>query len=206
MVSKRSKGRPVRGPEADLRSGLDLARRLTRMLVRGMETGLAPMRAHTHNDHTKADGFGGFELTAGVGRGGDAATRTKRELWPRASTRPRPPRWRPGAKGYIRASCSPGGGRSERHRMNDASAMEIGAWVTTAGLAGATELDLLHGFCERAAARRAAARARPRPHRHAAPDPRGPRLPLEPGARAGRAHGHRVRADERGWRGCGEVA
>ena len=36
--------------------------------------------------------------------------------------------------------------------MNDASAMEIGAWVTTAGLAGATELDLLHGFCERAAA------------------------------------------------------
>jgi adenylate cyclase len=36
--------------------------------------------------------------------------------------------------------------------MNDASAMEIGAWVTTAGLAGAAELDLLHGFCERAAA------------------------------------------------------
>jgi adenylate cyclase len=36
--------------------------------------------------------------------------------------------------------------------MNDASAMEIGAWVTTAGLAGATELDLLHGFRERAAA------------------------------------------------------
>jgi hypothetical protein len=35
--------------------------------------------------------------------------------------------------------------------MNDASAMEIGAWVTTAGLSGATELDLLHGFCERAA-------------------------------------------------------
>ena len=36
--------------------------------------------------------------------------------------------------------------------MNNASAIEIGAWVTTAGLAGAAELDLLHGFCERAAA------------------------------------------------------
>ena len=36
--------------------------------------------------------------------------------------------------------------------MNDASATEIGAWVTTAGLAGATEPELLRGFCERAAA------------------------------------------------------
>jgi adenylate cyclase len=33
--------------------------------------------------------------------------------------------------------------------MNDASAAEIGAWVTTAGLAGASEPDLLHGFCAR---------------------------------------------------------
>jgi adenylate cyclase len=54
--------------------------------------------------------------------------------------------------------------------MNDASAMEIGAWVTTAGLAGAAELDLLHGFCERAAAA-GLPLARARPHRHAAPDP-----------------------------------
>ena len=36
--------------------------------------------------------------------------------------------------------------------MNDASATEIGAWVTAAGLAGATEPELLRGFCERAAA------------------------------------------------------
>ena len=36
--------------------------------------------------------------------------------------------------------------------MNDASATEIGAWVTAAGLAGATEPDLLRGFCERAVA------------------------------------------------------
>ena len=41
---------------------------------------------------------------------------------------------------------------SERHRMNVASATEIGAWVTTTGLAGASELDLLRGFCERLAA------------------------------------------------------
>ena len=34
--------------------------------------------------------------------------------------------------------------------MNDASAKEIGAWVTAAGLAGATEPELLRGFCERA--------------------------------------------------------
>lgn len=36
--------------------------------------------------------------------------------------------------------------------MNDASVTEIGAWVTTAGLAGAVEPDLLRGFCERLAA------------------------------------------------------
>lgn len=36
--------------------------------------------------------------------------------------------------------------------MNDASATEIGTWVTAAGLAGASEPDLLHGFCERVAA------------------------------------------------------
>jgi adenylate cyclase len=36
--------------------------------------------------------------------------------------------------------------------MNDAPATEVGAWVTAAGLAGATEPDLLHGFCERAVA------------------------------------------------------
>ena len=36
--------------------------------------------------------------------------------------------------------------------MNDASATEIGAWVTAAGLAGAAEPELLRGFCERAAA------------------------------------------------------
>jgi adenylate cyclase len=36
--------------------------------------------------------------------------------------------------------------------MNDASATEIGTWVTTTGLAGASELDLLRGFCERLAA------------------------------------------------------
>jgi adenylate cyclase len=36
--------------------------------------------------------------------------------------------------------------------MKDASATEIGAWITTAGLAGAAEPDLLHGFCERAVA------------------------------------------------------
>ena len=33
--------------------------------------------------------------------------------------------------------------------MNNASATEIGAWVTTAGLAGLPEPDLLRGFCER---------------------------------------------------------
>ena len=38
--------------------------------------------------------------------------------------------------------------------MNDASATEIGAWVTAAGLAGAAEPDLLRGFCERAVAAR----------------------------------------------------
>jgi adenylate cyclase len=36
--------------------------------------------------------------------------------------------------------------------MNDASATAIGAWVTAAGLAGATEPELLRGFCERAVA------------------------------------------------------
>jgi adenylate cyclase len=36
--------------------------------------------------------------------------------------------------------------------MNDASATEIGAWVTAAGLAKASEPDLLRGFCERAVA------------------------------------------------------
>ena len=36
--------------------------------------------------------------------------------------------------------------------MDDASAKEVGAWVTAAGLAGATEPELLRGFCERAAA------------------------------------------------------
>src|SRR4051794_10102240 len=36
--------------------------------------------------------------------------------------------------------------------MNDASATEIGAWVTAAGLAGASEPELLRGFCERATA------------------------------------------------------
>ena len=36
--------------------------------------------------------------------------------------------------------------------MNDASATEIGAWVTAAGLVGSAEPDLLRGFCERAAA------------------------------------------------------
>jgi len=36
--------------------------------------------------------------------------------------------------------------------MNDASATEIGAWVTAAGLAGAAEPELLRGFCERSAA------------------------------------------------------
>ena len=36
--------------------------------------------------------------------------------------------------------------------MNDASATELGAWVAAAGLAGATEPDLLRGFCERAVA------------------------------------------------------
>jgi adenylate cyclase len=36
--------------------------------------------------------------------------------------------------------------------MNDASATEIGAWVTAAGLAGAAEPELLRGFCERTAA------------------------------------------------------
>ena len=36
--------------------------------------------------------------------------------------------------------------------MNDAPATEVGAWVTAAGLAGATEPDLLRGFCERAVA------------------------------------------------------
>ena len=33
--------------------------------------------------------------------------------------------------------------------MNGAATMEIGAWVTTAGLAGAAEPDLLRGFCAR---------------------------------------------------------
>src|SRR5215207_4970827 len=33
--------------------------------------------------------------------------------------------------------------------MNDASATEVGAWVTAAGLAGASEPELLRGFCER---------------------------------------------------------
>src|SRR4051812_21456615 len=36
--------------------------------------------------------------------------------------------------------------------MDDASATEIGAWVTAAGLAGASEPELLRGFCERATA------------------------------------------------------
>ena len=36
--------------------------------------------------------------------------------------------------------------------MNDAPAREVGAWITAAGLAGATEPDLLRGFCERAVA------------------------------------------------------
>lgn len=36
--------------------------------------------------------------------------------------------------------------------MNDATAIEIGAWVTAAGLAGAAEPDLLRGFSERTAA------------------------------------------------------
>ncbi len=36
--------------------------------------------------------------------------------------------------------------------MNDASVREIGAWVTAAGLAGASEPELLRGFCERAVA------------------------------------------------------
>ncbi len=36
--------------------------------------------------------------------------------------------------------------------MNDAFATGIGAWVTAAGLTGATEPELLRGFCERAAA------------------------------------------------------
>jgi adenylate cyclase len=35
--------------------------------------------------------------------------------------------------------------------MNDVSATAVGAWVTAAGLAGAAEVDLLHGFCERVA-------------------------------------------------------
>src|SRR4051794_8622868 len=43
-------------------------------------------------------------------------------------------------------------GSPECHRMNDAPATEVGAWVTAAGLAGATEPDLLRGFCERAVA------------------------------------------------------
>jgi len=33
--------------------------------------------------------------------------------------------------------------------MKDASATEVGAWVTAAGLAGASEPELLRGFCER---------------------------------------------------------
>jgi len=36
--------------------------------------------------------------------------------------------------------------------MNDASATEVEAWVTAAGLAGASEPKLLRGFCERAVA------------------------------------------------------
>ena len=36
--------------------------------------------------------------------------------------------------------------------MNDASATKVGACVTAAGLAGATEPELLRGFCERAVA------------------------------------------------------
>lgn len=36
--------------------------------------------------------------------------------------------------------------------MDAAAAGAIGAWVTEAGLQGASETDLLHGFCERAAA------------------------------------------------------
>src|SRR3954447_17678787 len=36
--------------------------------------------------------------------------------------------------------------------MNDASATEVEAWVTAAGLAGASEPELLRGFCERAVA------------------------------------------------------
>jgi hypothetical protein len=36
--------------------------------------------------------------------------------------------------------------------MNDGSVAEVKAWVTAAGLAGATEPELLHGFCEQAAA------------------------------------------------------
>ena len=35
--------------------------------------------------------------------------------------------------------------------MDHASATGVGAWVTAAGLAGATEPELLCGFCERAA-------------------------------------------------------
>lgn len=34
--------------------------------------------------------------------------------------------------------------------MNDVSIREVGAWATTAGLGGATEPELLRGFCERA--------------------------------------------------------
>ena len=33
--------------------------------------------------------------------------------------------------------------------MDPASAAEIGAWVTEAGLQGVSEPDLLRGFCER---------------------------------------------------------
>src|SRR4051794_14926782 len=36
--------------------------------------------------------------------------------------------------------------------MNDASAREVEAWVTAAGLAGASEPELLRGFCESASA------------------------------------------------------
>jgi adenylate cyclase len=49
-------------------------------------------------------------------------------------------------------ATSSGASSSERDRLNDASATEIGAWVTAAGLAGAAEPELLRGFCERATA------------------------------------------------------
>ena len=61
--------------------------------------------------------------------------------------------------------------------MDERTTAGIVAWVTEAGLAGASEPDLLQGFCERGG-RGGAAGACRRGHRHAAPDPRGPRLSL----------------------------